>query len=90
LQFKHKSSALTSDIKTGLKDIAVVLKDNPELTVTVTAYPEQNDPKQRITDKRLEKIKDYLMEQAGVSGDRISTEKKPGEGSGNRIDFKTE
>lgn len=90
LEFKPKSSVLTSDIKAGLKDIAVVLKDNPELTVTVTAYPEQNDPKQRISDKRLEKIKDYLMEQAGVSGDRIMTEKKPGEGDGNRIEFKTQ
>lgn len=89
LQFKPESSALTSGTRAVLKDIAVVLKDNPELTVTITAYPEQNDPKQRFTDKRLEVITDYLMEQAGVSGDRIVTEKKPGEGNGNSIDFKT-
>lgn len=90
INFKPNSSLLSGSSKTILNDIALTLKDSPELKITVTAYPASNDPKQRISDNRLLKTKEYLMEQMGISSDRIITEKKPGEGDGNVIDFKAE
>lgn len=87
VNFNTQATALTKETKTRLKEIATMLKDNPESTVTVTAYPASNDPKQRVSDKRLQNIAEYLMEKEGISSDRIKTEKKPGEGDGNVIDF---
>ncbi len=90
VNFKTNSVQLSKDTKAMLDSIASKLKDNPELKLTVTAYPAQNDPKQRVSDKRLLIITEYLSEQSGISTDRITTEKKPGEGEGNSIDFKAE
>ena len=90
VNFKNRSAQLSKDAKTLLDSVASTLKDNPELKLTVTAYPAQDDPKQRISDKRLLSITEYLIEQSGISTDRITTEKKPGEGEGNSIDFKAE
>lgn len=80
-----RPSGNTKDI---LKEVAAKLKDNPELKITITAYPAPTDPKQRVTDKRLLNIVEYLIEQMGISSDRIITEKKPAEGDGNNIDLK--
>jgi OmpA family len=90
VNFKNNSAQLSKDTKALLDSIANTLKDNPELTLTVTAYPAQSDPKQRVSDKRLLSISEYLSEQSGISTDRIIIEKKPGEGEGNSIDFKAE
>lgn|GEM_PF-2384292 len=90
VNFKTHSTLLSKDTKTLLDSIAGKLKDNPELKLTVTAYPAPNDPKQRVSDKRLLTITEYLSEQSGISTDRIVTEKKPGEGDGNTIDFTTQ
>lgn len=90
VQFKANSAQLSKDTKAILDSIASKLKSDPELKLTVTAYPAQNDPKQKVSDRRLLTITQYLHEQAGISTDRIIIVKKPGEGEGNSIDFKAE
>lgn len=87
VNFKNHSVQLSKDTKALLDSIASKLKDNPASKLTVTAYPAQNDPKQRVSDRRLLTITEYLSEQRGISTDRIIIEKKPGEGNGNTIDF---
>ena len=88
VNFETNIARLSATNKNTLKEVAATLKDNPELKVTITAYPAPTDPKQRVADKRLLSIQEYLTEQMGISSDRISSEKKPGEGDGNSIDIK--
>lgn len=88
VSFQTNIARLSGNTKDILKEVAAKLKDNPELKITITAYPAPTDPKQRVADKRLLNIEEYLIEQMGISSNRIITEKKPGEGDGNNIDLK--
>jgi len=91
LNYKTGSVTLSTDAKTKLKDAADALRNDPNFKLTITAYPSQyGDPKERISDKRLQIIADHLSEKLGISSDRIATEKKPGEGNGNAINVKAE
>lgn len=88
INFETNIARLSVKNKSTLKEVAAKLKDNPELTVIITAYPAPTDPKQRVADKRLLSVQEYLTEQMGISSDRIIIEKKPGEGDGNAIEIK--
>ncbi len=90
VNFTPRATALSAETKIALKEIAGKLRENPEAIITITAYPAQNDPKQRISAKRLQNIFEHLVEKEGISSDRIKTEMKSGEGDGNIIDFKNQ
>ena len=84
-----KGSSLSADIKAMLSSVASKLKDNPNCTITLTAYPGPSKAQQSLADKKLDAVKNYLVETLGVSADRITTDKNIGGGDANIIDIKS-
>lgn len=84
-----KSSSLSKDAKAMLATVASKLKDNPTCTITITAYPGASKAQQSLADKKLDAVKNYIVETLGVSGDRIMTDKNIGGGDANTIDIKS-
>ncbi|MBC7887557.1 MAG: hypothetical protein H7Z13_06685 [Ferruginibacter sp.] len=84
-----KVTGLSKDVKAMLATVATKLKDNPTCTITITAYPGASKAQQSTADKKLDAVKNYLVETLGVSGDRITTDKKIDEGDANTIDIKS-
>ena len=84
-----KGISLTADNKAFLATVASKLKDVPTCTITVTAYPKADKRQQAMADKKLELVKNYLVEKLGISADRISTDKVIDGGDANTIDIKS-
>ncbi len=84
-----KGISLSADVKAMLASVAAKLKDNPNCTITITAYPGASKAQQSMADKKLDAVKNYLVETLGVSADRISTDKSIGGGDANTIDIKS-
>lgn len=74
ISFKGNSGAnLSSADKTLLSNVAAKLKANPTCTITIAGYPEASKASQAMCQKRTENIKNYLMQNLGITSDRIST-----------------
>ena len=84
-----KGSSLSKDAKAMLATVASKLQENPTCTITITAYPGASKAQQSLADKKLDAVKNYLVETSGVSGDRITTDKSIGGGDANTIDIKS-
>ena len=84
-----KAASLSKDAKAMLASVASKLKDNPTCTITITAYPGASKAQQSLADKKLDAVKNYIVETLGVSGDRIMTDKNIGGGDVNTIDIKS-
>lgn len=85
---KMKGLSLNKDNKVLLETIALKLKNNPTCNISITAYPKANKKLQEIANKKLEIVKNYLMEKAGISADRLSTNLVLEGGDTDIIDFK--
>jgi len=83
-----KSASLSKDAKAMLANVAAKLNENPTCSITITAYPGASKAQQSLADKKLDAVKNYLVETLGVSGDRIATDKNIGGGDVNTIDIK--
>jgi hypothetical protein len=83
-----KGLSLSGDAKAMLASVAAKLKDKPNCSVTLTAYPKADKRSQSLADKKLEMVRDYLVEKLGISSDRISTDKVIEGGDQNTIDIK--
>ncbi|MFT3680737.1 MAG: hypothetical protein QM791_10730 [Ferruginibacter sp.] len=83
-----KGASLSADAKAMLASVATKLKDNPNCTITLTAYPKADKRSQSLADKKLEAVKNYLVEKLGISADRIATDKVIDGGDANTIDIK--
>lgn len=83
-----RGTSLSADVKAMLSSVASKLKDNPTCTITLTAYPGASKAQQSLADKKLDAVKNYMVETLGVSMDRISTDKSIGGGDANIIDIK--
>ena len=84
-----KSVSLTADTKALLASVATKLKDKPNCTITITAYPGASKKEQSMADKKLDAVKNYLVEKLGISADRVSVDKLIGGGDSNTIDIKS-
>lgn len=84
-----KSTSLSKDAKAMLATVASKLQENPTCTITITAYPGASKAAQSMADKKLDMVKNYIVETLGVSGDRIMTDKNIGGGDSNTIDIKS-
>ncbi len=84
-----KGIALSSDVKAMLSSVVSKLNDNPNCTITITAYPGASKAQQSLADRKLEAVRNYLVETLGVSADRISIDKNIGGGDANTIDIKS-
>jgi len=83
-----KSVSLSADNKAMLATVASKLKEKPTCTITITAYPKADKRQQALADKKLEAVKNYLVEKLGISADRITTDKLIDGGDANTIDIK--
>ena len=83
-----KGASLSKDAKAMLSTVASKLKDSPDCTITITAYPGASKAQQSLADKKLAAIQTYLVETLGLSADRITTDKSIGGGDANVIDIK--
>lgn len=89
LSFKGNGTALTADAKAMLATVAAKLKTSPDCSITVTGYPETSKASQAVAQKRLDAVKNYLVEKEGISADRITTNAEIGAGDKNTIDIKS-
>lgn len=83
-----KKVGLSADNKAMLATVANKLKERPTCTITITAYPKADKRQQALADKKLEAVKNYLVETLGISADRITTDKLIDGGDANTIDIK--
>jgi len=83
-----KSASLSKDNKAMLATVAAKLKEKPTCTITLTAYPKADKRQQALADKKLEAVKNYLVEKLGISADRIATDKVIDGGDANTIDIR--
>ncbi len=83
-----KGVSLSADNKAMLATVANQLKEKPTCTITITAYPKADKRQQALADKKLEAVKNYLVETLGISADRIATDKLIDGGDANTIDIK--
>jgi hypothetical protein len=88
--FKNNSVALSGETKKQLDVIAGRLKECPAVIVLLTAHPSYRKSIQKFADLRLDAIKEYFIEQDGISTDRIKTSKTTDEESSNSVDVRPE
>jgi hypothetical protein len=84
-----KTASLSADTKALLATVATKLRDKPNCTITITAYPAASKREQSLADKKLDAVKKYLVEKLGISGDRVNVDKVIGGGDSNTIDIKS-
>ena len=84
-----KGLSLGKDAKALLATVAAKLKDVPTCSITLTAYPGTSKAKQALADKKLNLVKNDLVEKLGISADRVTTDKVLTGGDENTIDIKS-
>ena len=84
-----KAVSLTADSKALLASVASKLKNKPNCSITITAYPTASKAQQSLADKKLNAVKNYLVETLGISADRVSVDKVIDGGDANTIDIKS-
>ncbi|GAB2815767.1 carboxypeptidase-like regulatory domain-containing protein [Ferruginibacter profundus] len=89
LLFKTNAYKLSADNKAILAAIAAKMKGVPNGTITVTAY-RGGHMNPSIYAHRMDNIKKYLVEQGGISADRITTIVEDSGGDKNTIDIKSD
>lgn len=88
LSFKGNNAGLSADAKAMLATVAAKLKANPDCNITINGYPETSKASQANCQKRLDAVKNYLVEKEGISADRITTNCEIGGGDKNTVDVK--
>jgi hypothetical protein len=89
LSFKGNVKTLSADAKAMLATVAAKMKANPNCNITVNGYPEASKASQAVCSARVDAIKAYLVDQQGISADRISTNCEVGGGDKNTVDIKS-
>ena len=87
ISFKNKRG-LSSDAKAMLATIASKMKSSATCAITVTGYPAASKASQAECNKRINDIKNYLIEKEGISADRITTNCEVGGGDASIVDIK--
>jgi outer membrane protein OmpA-like peptidoglycan-associated protein len=88
LSFKGNANTLSADTKAILATVAAKLKESPNCAVTITGYPAASKASQAVCNKRTDAIRTYLMNNEGISSDRLSVNCQVGGGDANTIDIK--
>ncbi len=88
LSLRGNSSTLSADAKAILASAASRLKESPACTITVTGYPSASKASQAVCNRRAEAVRTYLMNNEGISADRLSVSCEVGGGDANTIDLK--
>jgi hypothetical protein len=88
VSFKGSTCALSSDAKSLLNAVASKMKANPTCNISMVGHSGASKAAQKNANCRLDAAKKYLVENGGISADRISTNAEIGDGSNeNTIDI---
>jgi outer membrane protein OmpA-like peptidoglycan-associated protein len=88
ISFRGSASGVNSDAKLMLGTVASKVKSSANCSITITGYPAASKASQALCNRRLEAIKNYLVESEGISSDRITTNCEPGGGDVNTVDIR--
>lgn len=89
ISFKGNGSSLSRDAKAMLAVVGSQLKGSASCSIVIDGYPAASKASQAICNKRVESIKNYLVETEGISAERIDTNCIVGGGDINTVDIKT-
>jgi outer membrane protein OmpA-like peptidoglycan-associated protein len=89
ITFKGHAATISADAKSLLVDVATQLRNNPNCKVTVAGHPAATKAAQSLNQKRVDAIKNYLIEKEGISGDRVIPQYDGGEGDVHTIDLRS-
>jgi outer membrane protein OmpA-like peptidoglycan-associated protein len=87
LHFQKNKSDLSLATKATLDSIANNIKETPSTTLLLTANTTNRKSLQKLAVKRLEAALNYLIEQKGISGDRLKTNTSTEKTDTNSIDI---
>lgn len=76
IRFTADSYEIADEQKANIENLALFLKDNPEMVVSVIGYADKNtgtpDYNQELSEKRAEAVKDLLVNKYGVSSKQLN------------------
>jgi hypothetical protein len=85
---RMNKAGISTENKALLTTVVSKLKANPNCTITLTGYPRADKRNQALASRKLELLKNYLVEQQGISTDRINTNLVIDGGDEQTIDIK--
>lgn len=71
IQFRGNSAVLNADAKSLLASVAARMRNNPECRVAVIGYCASSKPEQQRSWDRVNTIINYLVENEGISSERL-------------------
>jgi outer membrane protein OmpA-like peptidoglycan-associated protein len=89
ISFRGNTRSLSSDAKAMLATVASRLKESANCNITITGYPAASKASQALCNRRVDAIRMYLMENEGISGDRVTTNCEVGGGDANTVDIRS-
>ncbi len=88
ISFRGSASGVNSDARLMLATVASKVKSSANCTITITGYPAASKASQALCNRRLEAVKNHLVENEGISSDRITTNCEVGGGDANTVDIR--
>ena len=77
VMFDSGSAEFKSEYEPEVKRVADYMKDHPEMDGTIEGYADSTGPDQvnmKLSEQRAQAVKDKLVKDYGISGDRLKTE----------------
>jgi len=84
--FKNNNTKLSEETKKQLNDIGASIKECPTNNIQLTVHTYKNKSLQRSGTSQLNAIKNYLIEQNGITAERINTDEILDSEGSNSID----
>lgn len=77
MQFDANSARLSNIAKAKLDEVALKMKEDPDARALVIGYTDNrgsDTANQRMSERRAQAVKDYLVQRHGIDAARITTE----------------
>jgi len=77
VQFDSNSARLSNIAKAKLDEVALKMKEDPDARALVIGYTDNRGSdaaNQRMSERRAQAVKDYLVQRHGIDAARITTE----------------
>jgi outer membrane protein OmpA-like peptidoglycan-associated protein len=88
VQFRNRSVALSNDAKALLSSAAQRIKANPRCRIAVVGYCSSNKTEQQLSWDRVNAVINYLVEQEGITSDRLIFKYGESGGDCNTVDLR--
>lgn len=87
INFSGNNVQLGNTARGIISTLSAALKEKPNCKIILKGYPEASKSSQSVCQRRLDAIKNRLVETEGISADRISTDCSVGGGDKNTVDI---